>query len=178
MDFNNLLNLALEVEGLVMLRQQRGADAPAQLLDLIRSKVEQMAAAVAADSESVAESAAFEEMADAQPAPEASTVTENPEEEVETFITEAEENPQQPDAPAHAAVGEVERLFTLNDKFRFRRELFGNSNEDFTETLDVLRAMDSIDEAEDYLYNDLAWNPENPDVKDFIALISPFYNRK
>ncbi len=60
---------------------------------------------------------------------------------------------------------------SLNDKFRFRRELFGNSDAEFMDTINLIQAMRSIDEAEEYLYGDLHWNPEGDDVKDFIAII-------
>ncbi len=62
--------------------------------------------------------------------------------------------------------------FTLNDKFRFRRELFGNSDIDMNEALDVVDAMTSREEVEDYFYNDMCWDPNNEDVKDFIRIVT------
>lgn len=62
--------------------------------------------------------------------------------------------------------------FTLNDKFRFRRELFGNSDIDMNEALDVVDAMTSREEVEDYFYNDMCWDPKNEDVKDFIRIVT------
>lgn len=62
--------------------------------------------------------------------------------------------------------------FTLNDKFRFRRELFGNSDIDMNEALDVVNAMTSREEVEDYFYNDMCWDPNNDDVKDFIRIVT------
>ncbi len=66
--------------------------------------------------------------------------------------------------------------FTLNDKFRFRRELFGNSDIDMNEALDVVNAMSSRDEVEDYFYNDLCWDPANEDVKDFMRIVTAKFN--
>lgn len=66
---------------------------------------------------------------------------------------------------------ELKRAFTLNDKFRFRRELFGNNDSMFADTLNALMAMKSIDEATEYLYDDLGWDPQNEDVKDFVAIV-------
>lgn len=66
----------------------------------------------------------------------------------------------------------LRQLFTINDKFRFRRELFGNSDAEFSDTLNILDAMSSLQEAEEYLYEDLGWDAGNPDVKDFLAVVS------
>ena len=70
----------------------------------------------------------------------------------------------------------VSSVFNLNDKFRFRRELFGNSDAQYVECLNLLSAMDSLDEAKEYLFDDLSWDPNNEDVKAFIELISNYYN--
>lgn len=66
---------------------------------------------------------------------------------------------------------ELRKAFTLNDKFRFRRELFGNNDVQFAETLNMLEAMNSMEEANLYLTDDLGWDPENEHVKDFIAIV-------
>ncbi len=66
---------------------------------------------------------------------------------------------------------DLKRAFTLNDKFRFRRGLFGNNDSLFADTLNTLMAMHSIDEAEEYLYGDMGWSPEDEDVKDFVSIV-------
>ena len=67
------------------------------------------------------------------------------------------------------------RHFSLNDKYRYRRELFGGSDRIMYDTLSVLSAMHSIDEATDYLFNDLGWQDTNPDVADFVDIITNYY---
>lgn len=62
--------------------------------------------------------------------------------------------------------------FTLNDRFRFRRSLFDNSDEEFQGTIKIISEMKTMDEVEDYLYNDLCFEPENEDVKAFVEIIS------
>lgn len=69
----------------------------------------------------------------------------------------------------------VSSVFNLNDKFRFRRELFGNSDALYVECLDTLSAMTSLDEAVDYLYGDLRWDSTNDDVKAFTDLLANYY---
>lgn len=70
---------------------------------------------------------------------------------------------------------DLKRAFTLNDKFRFRRELFGNNDSMFADTLNAIMAMKSIDEATEYLYEDLGWDPDNEDVKDFVTIVSKHF---
>lgn len=83
---------------------------------------------------------------------------------------------EEPVAEAAAASEAVEntkllRAFTLNDKFRFRRELFNGDIEDFADTLSLLAHMPSYAEAVDYLTNDLLWDTRNPNVEDFFAIL-------
>ena len=66
---------------------------------------------------------------------------------------------------------DLKSAFSLNDTFRFRRELFGNSAAEMTDALHMVEAMHSFDEAEDYLYGDLGWDRESDDVKEFMAII-------
>lgn len=70
---------------------------------------------------------------------------------------------------------DLKRAFTLNDKFRFRRELFGNNDSMFADTLNAIMAMKSIDEATEYLYQDLGWDADNEDVKDFVTIVSKHF---
>ena len=60
---------------------------------------------------------------------------------------------------------------SLNDKFRFRRELFNFSDEEMEETLDVISNMSSGDEIDEYLFNDLCWDQENEVVRDFMSIV-------
>ncbi|MDE6463088.1 MAG: hypothetical protein K2L16_00460 [Muribaculaceae bacterium] len=62
--------------------------------------------------------------------------------------------------------------FTINDRFRFCRELFGGDQEDFADTLSVLAEMPDYAEAEDYLFHDLMWDPSNPEVEAFMQILS------
>lgn len=66
---------------------------------------------------------------------------------------------------------DLKSAFSLNDTFRFRRELFGNSAAEMTDALHMVEAMHSFDEAEDYFYGDLVWDRESDDVKEFMAII-------
>ncbi len=66
------------------------------------------------------------------------------------------------------------KAFTLNDKFRFIRDIFNGNERDFNDTLSLLADMEELSEAEDYLYNDMMLDRENPAVVDFVAVISRY----
>jgi hypothetical protein len=65
----------------------------------------------------------------------------------------------------------LKQAFTLNDRFRYRRELFGNSDVEMNNTLNIVETMDSFTEAEDYFYGDLEWDKDSPEVADFMTII-------
>ncbi len=79
-----------------------------------------------------------------------------------------------PETPAHTPKtnSKLLKAFTLNDRFRFCRELFGGDDADFTETLKLIADMDSYDEACDYLYNDMMWDRTDPNVEAFMAIVA------
>lgn len=67
---------------------------------------------------------------------------------------------------------DLRRAFTLNDKFRFRRELFGSNDALFGQVLTRLSELEDMPEAESYLYDYLGLDPDNDDVKDFVAIVA------
>ena len=72
-------------------------------------------------------------------------------------------------------VGDIRKSMTLNDKFLFRRELFGGNDAELNDTLELLASMHSFDEAEEYIYDDLQWNREDPTVSDFMSIIKTIF---
>lgn len=73
---------------------------------------------------------------------------------------------------------DLRKAFSLNDRFRFRRELFGNSDERMNEALHAVESMATIDEAHDYFYNSLGLDKTSTDVADFIAVIEHHISAK
>ena len=61
--------------------------------------------------------------------------------------------------------------FSINDRFRFRRELFSNSDAEMNDALDMVESMHSLEEAEDYFYGDLGWDKEVEEVADFMEIV-------
>lgn len=66
-------------------------------------------------------------------------------------------------------------VFSLNDKYRYRRTLFDGSDNDFSEALSVVAASDSLEEAEGYFYSELGWDPENEEVRSFMEILANYY---
>jgi len=66
---------------------------------------------------------------------------------------------------------DMHKALSLNDRFRFQRELFAGSKNDLNNALDLVNAMQSYDEAEEYFIRDLGWDQDNEDVAAFMGLV-------
>ena len=107
---------------------------------------------------------------------------EDMEEDYEEENTEEIINEEEPATPVtleealqRQQAKELRKALSLNDRFRFRRELFGNSDIRMNETLSLIDAMQSYEEAEDYILNDLNWDVENPDVAEFMKIVQKHF---
>ena len=206
-DMTGLLNLAYEIEGLLLLRINRGDETPAEMEELLAGKARQLADALAAcgadeetdeaacdcdatatEAETVVEEQEAEAVAEA---PAEITTPDQKEVSAETQkseeIAESAQSEEKADAYevssgltldeklARERAADISKAFTLNDRFRFCRELFRNSNDEFKETLEVIGSMADMDEAEEYFYNDLCWDPEKEEVKEFMAIVAKHF---
>lgn len=198
-DYDRLLAICYELEGLMTLASTRRETTPLQVHAMMQDKIEQLRVGLSGSSDIKEQPneeqpiVAVEEInVDIQPEVveeaipatiiEAPTVV-MPEQEVtvdrETGTIKPEEegdneHVSEPTASSPATIMADKFApisFTLNDKFRFRRELFGNSDIDFADALNVVDAMNSIDELEDYFYNDLCWDPNDENVIDFMSIV-------
>ena len=66
-------------------------------------------------------------------------------------------------------------IFSINDKFRFRKELFENSDVEFNNTLALIASMDSYEEAEEYFLNEEGFDKSNPVVRDFLNIVKKYF---
>lgn len=190
-DLDRLIRLNVELEGLLKVLLDRDS---IHARSLLAEKFEEYSHGLAGY---LAEAHVMEkkvrEAVGSGPADETDAATEAGEEDavgagpvVESAVEEGPvpETPVTPEIPAEEHVAEEEpaeqehventkllRAFTLNDKFRFRRELFNGDIEDFADTLSLLAHMPSYAEAVDYLTNDLLWDTRNPNVEDFFAIL-------
>lgn len=206
-DMTGLLNLAYEIEGLLMLHINRGDEAAPEMRQLLVDKATRLLQGLTADGVAqplaqpepvcvpVTETVAAEEQPAEKPVEqpaetaEEEAVAESAIEE-ETDDAVADNTPVSPtindtlgtetqltldERLARERAADISKAFTLNDRFRFRRELFNNSDEEFKETLDVVASMTSMDEAEDYFFNDLCWDPAKDEVKEFMAIVAKHF---
>lgn len=174
------LDLCFEIEGLIALIIKREDDVPENVHTLLARKISELSNIYGLSPEGIRESEQAEDIAQNAEF-EQSEDADVPEEEAEA---EAETEPEpelkaEPETETKASEAapepETEKTsiaLTLNDKFRFKRELFGNNAAELSDALDVVNAVSSKAELEDYFYNDLCWDPENPDVKDFMEIAS------
>lgn len=73
---------------------------------------------------------------------------------------------------------ELRKALSLNDRFRFRRELFGNSDVTMNDTLNLIDTMNDYNEALEYLTQDLEWSPEEPVVQEFLQLVERHFKKQ
>lgn len=183
----HMLDLCFEIEGLLALMLKRENDVPETVESLLKQKITELSRlsglcqCVAENdaSSAIAQSAEFEEQEDSEGSyeiaePDSESVAEHAE-DIQAEDIEETEQPIEEETPASNGIAPIS--LTLNDKFRFRRELFGNNAAELSDALDVVNAVSSQAELDDYFYNDLCWDPENPDVKDFMALASARFNK-
>lgn len=234
-DIHKMIAEAYELEGLLLLADNRGDDTPEYVFTAISEKLSRLQALLAdnaekeepepeeeptadkpVEEEEESESPASEEEPEEMPIIEDITADDDTtaddveqvvevviedepaeeteeEEEVEEEFTEEEETDEE--APAESETEtkpidesirldeklqrtrskDLKQAFSLNDMFRFRRELFGNSGAVMTDALHLVEAMQSYDEAEDYFYGDLGWDRESDDVKEFMETIKKHF---
>lgn len=173
-DFDKLMSLTLEIDGLLLIMARHRENTPVEAFTRLKECVAGLQ--ILMDDNITAPDI---------PIQESNEVTEPTPEQI---IEEVEEKYQDNDEPVEeqddcdmtcqADCHNIARAFTINDKFRFRRELFGNSDAQYAEAIDVISAMTSIDEVEEYLFMDLNWDRENEDVKAFNDIIINYFNNR
>lgn len=68
-------------------------------------------------------------------------------------------------------LSDFRKAFSLNDRFRFRRELFGGDEEKMNRAIRDLNELHTFEDSIAYLHNDLKWNVDDAAVAGFIQLL-------
>lgn len=66
-------------------------------------------------------------------------------------------------------------VFTINERYRFKKELFDGSDADFNNTLALVASMEDFDEAEEYFISEEGFNMRNPVVREFMDIIKKYF---
>lgn len=104
-----------------------------------------------------------------EPEPETEPVAEPSENSENSECSECSEPSESPE-PA-------EIHFSLNDRYRFLRELFGNSQMAMAETVNAVAAMRSAEEVAAHLDVNLGWDIETPGTaRDFFTAVTRHFN--
>ena len=68
-------------------------------------------------------------------------------------------------------LSDLRKAFSLNDRFRYRRELFGGNEETMNKVITILNSKGSFKESVKFLEEKLHWDFSNPIVKDFVKVL-------
>lgn len=131
-------------------------------------------AAAAETAAEEAEAAAAEEEEEEEGKKEESAIVEEP--VVETVVKEEE--------PKSAVLGESLKLsaglrhaISLNDSFRFSRELFGGNTDLMNRVIEQISVMSSYKTAVAFLSSKVELNEEKEAVNDFLELLKKYFNQ-
>lgn len=157
----------------------------AEGLNVIAVEIEETAEEISEDLEEIDEDINDEDVADGIETLSDNEDNSEPEIEVEFDCIDAEEVPEividesgvdvNQSAFALKSRGDIRKMFTLNDNYKFRRELFANSQERYVQALTDIERMESMAEAENYFYNTMALDKENAEVKEFMSIVSVYF---
>lgn len=70
---------------------------------------------------------------------------------------------------------ELSKGLSLNDTFRFSRELFDDDNDKMNKVLQEISTMKSLADVVSYLPTQIEWDEENDATKDFIELLKKYF---
>lgn len=101
--------------------------------------------------------------------------TEKPESLVDRYEkTSSKESLQKKLESRHFA--DLSKALSLNDRFRFRRDLFGDSPETMEQVLQDINTMQSMDEALSYLHKNYSQHSETESFADFCNLLNNHFS--
>lgn len=66
---------------------------------------------------------------------------------------------------------DINKAFSVNDRFRFQRELFAGSADALNTAIEHIKVMTSYGNAELYFFSQLGWDRENEAVQDFMNIV-------
>lgn len=109
--------------------------------------------------------------------PEASETSEPSEPSESSESSESSECSEysEPEPEPAKPVSDIRKAFTINDRFRFRRELFAGDDSAFMAVLDNLAKCSTLAEADDYLAG-MPWDRDSDIIAEFMAVVANHFN--
>jgi hypothetical protein len=154
--FNEALDIAYKIEQELIALEAEQIECRQRELELCRTK-------------KIAETLAPDESAAVAPEP----VVECP---AVAPVTAAAPVPVIVPVPPQKESADIRKLLSLNDRFRFQRELFDGDANLFNNLLDALNTMASYAEATDYIRAQMSWREDEEIVTEFYAVLERFYS--
>lgn len=164
------------LESVVVKEDEEGEAIVAEEKPVVIAAAAETAAAEEAEAEAAAAAAAEEEEEEEEEEgkKEESAIVEEP--VVETVVKEEE--------PKSAVLGESLKLsaglrhaISLNDSFRFSRELFGGNTDLMNRVIEQISVMSSYKTAVAFLSSKVELNEEKEAVNDFLELLKKYFNQ-
>lgn len=162
------------LESVVVKEDEEGEAIVAEEKPVVIAAAAETAEAAAAAAEEAAAAAAEEEEEEEEGKKEESAIVEEP--VVETVVKEEE--------PKSAVLGESLKLsaglrhaISLNDSFRFSRELFGGNTDLMNRVIEQISVMSSYKTAVAFLSSKVELNEEKEAVNDFLELLKKYFNQ-
>lgn len=179
MVLTEMINLAAEIAEQLLVAKDNDSEGllPKTKLDIIRL------AELAATMPDLPEEAPVEEIPEPEPEAFPEPVPEpipGPSVDLEPSVEPEPEPVAEPEPEAEAdapglVAAELRRMFSLNDLFLFRRELFQGSQVLFDRALEDVGRCSSASQAREILINNYAIDPKRPEAKEFLAVISGLF---
>lgn len=112
------------------------------------------------------------EPADSDPLPETAAIDNNPVPHKETDIVAEKKNTIfLSEILEKKQLSDFRKAISLNDHFRFRRELFGGDEKEMSKAIADLNELNTLEDSMSYLNGVLKWNMEDEAVAGFIQLL-------
>ena len=165
-NLKEIKNKLYEAEGLVELLQLR-EDKSAELLPLIKERIESITALLSNGEMDLEEPMTIHDTEEVDGEDAIYEVVDDEESEV------AQDHAA--DEPKPAPIKKNRPAFCLNDLFRFRRALFGGNQSEFDGVLDHIATLGQYEDAENYIYGELGFEPDDEDVTDFMEIIKSYF---
>lgn len=162
---NKIKDLMYEAEGLLELLQLR-QDKFEDLRPLIKTRISEALNLTDALENTPAPVADIRDSEDDYEPADSSGNSDDNSDSADSYLSSEEGS--EPSAPT----------FCLNDKFRFRRAIFGGNKEEFENVMNHIATLDDYDEAENFLLYDMDLDMEDPDVADFVEVIRNYFEKR